>query len=677
MNIFQQVLETLLCLCVFLVPLNRNLLFPIIMIRNNIIQRIILLLILFLVYPLSLLAKTINPLEYGLRQAKTGEERFKVLYQTHSIAKKNKWNVSYKGIGELKIDIPSNAKSIPLGNVTDFSNVVLLVTNTNKDNFFLFELSQDLHPVLVTKSLFDTFDFSRIKELNHGFKILVVEDQNPWVENREGYNYGAIRKDILLLENGNALNKTIAPYNTDTSKPSCKYIEVTTEQKSISNITLKRSKESTAKTFLVKVMNMNNVLLQDINIITPTPVVMIADNAINIINCTNIYFKHVTINQTYSTSDKSGYGISMNNVWNSWFDKIECDAAWGLFGNNNINTAHVNNSKINRFDTHCYGKDFCLSNCEITQIGLPQSSFMGKLEFSKCTFRSAYICSARTDYNAFSSFNISIRDCIINLDSHHRSLINVGNVNNKVNKRKELRLKSVPSLFIKNTRVVLTEDIPNWSLVHVGSRSGEQPFDYIGDIIIDGLNVIGSHANLMIFDCPIQSRHHVNIDLKGVDLIGNDNLFRVSAKEKFVYTPTIVFNINKDGSDVYYLKDSKLNYNPLEFPHYNLHLSNCILGRIRYYNINNGDVSSRRKYTNCIFYLNDIDTNNYTLDDNADYIGCSFLPIKKNKKVVPYSMKKTSEMTFEKCSSDVNDLFGPKLPKSKDILKSHKYKFSK
>ena len=647
------------------------------MIRYNLIQRIAICLYILFVFPLCLFSKTINPLDYGLRQAQTGEERFKVLYQTHLIAKKNKWNVSYKGIGELNIDIPSTAKSIPLGNVTDFSNVVLLVTNTNKDNFFLFELSQELHPVSVTKSFFDTNDFSRIKELNQGFKILVVEDQNPWVENREGYNYGAIRKDILLLDNGKALNKTIAPYNTDTSKPSCKYVEVTKKQKSIRNITLKRSKESTAKTFLVKVMNMNNVLLQDINIITSTPVVMIADNAINIINCTNIYFKQVTINQTYSTSDKSGYGISMNNVWNSYFDKIECDAAWGLFGNNNINTAHVSNSKINRFDTHCYGKDFCLSNCEITQIGLPQSSFMGKLEFSKCTFRSAFICTARTDYNAFSSFIISIKDCIINLDSHHRSLINLGNVSNKVNKRKELRLKSVPSLYITNTKVVLTEDIPNWSLVHVGARSGYQPFDYIGDIKIDGLNVIGNHANLMIFDRPIQCRHSVNINLKGIDLIGNDYFFRVSAKDKFVYTPSIVFNINKDGSDIYYLKDSKLNYSPLEFPHYNLHLSNCFLGRIRYYNIKNGEVTSRRKYEKCVIYLNDIDTENYTLDDNADYNGCIFKPVNKNKKLIQHSMKKnTSQMTFTDCSTDVKDLFGSNVTKTHNsILKSYKYLF--
>lgn len=643
--------------------------------RNITVLRITIIFFIILVSPPCLFAKTISPLDYGLRQAKTGEERFKILYQTHLVAKEKHWSVSYYGIREIKIAIPSNAKSIPLGNVTNFYGVTFTVTNNFKDNFYLFELSQNLYPVSVPRKLFGSYDFRGVNELKQGNKILIVEDQNPWVENRAGYNYGAIRKDILLLKNGSALNKTIAPYDNVFSNPFCKYVDFSNEQKSISNITFKRTKESTAKTLLVKVMNMNNVLLQGFVIITPTPIEMTADNVITISNCSNIYLKKVSFNQTYSTSDKSGYGITLNNVWNLWFDEIECEAAWGLFGNNNVNTVHVTNCKINRFDTHCYGRDFYFSNCEFTQYGLLQSSFIGTLEFSNCSFKNAYVCKARTDYNAYSHFSIILKNCTFFLDSRHRSLVHLGNVNRIKNSRIELRTKYSPSLSIQNSTVVLADDLPNWSLIHVDNKTTAAPFDYLGNISIDGLRVVGNNSNFMIFDKPIHNSHSIDIVLKRVDLIGDENKYTVQAPKKYEYSPTLIFNVNKDANDIYYVINSKLNYSPIEFPHYNVHFYNCKLGRIRFYNTNNGDVSTRRRYENCVLYLNDIDTNNYTLDDDADYIDCVFKPVNRGKKVVPYTMKKTSEISFVDCSSDVNDLFGPKLPNTKQILKSYKYKF--
>lgn len=638
-------------------------------------QRFFFSLFLFLLFPLSIFAKTISPLDYGLLQAKTGEDRFQVLYQTHMLAKKNHWDVSYKGIRELKIEIPLNAKSIPLGEVTDFSDVTFLVTNTNKNNFFLFVLSQDLFPVSVPKKMFSSYDFRSIKELKHGNKILIVEDQNPWVENRAGYNYGAIRKDILLLRNGKALNKTISTYNNSMSKPSCKYAEVTSEQKMIKNIIFKRTMESTFKTFLVKVINMNNVLLQGIKITTPTPHNMTGDTAIGIYDCTNVFFEHVTIDQTYSKSDYYGYGINLNNVWNSWFDNIVSESAWGIFGNNNINTAHVSNSKINRFDVHCYGKDFYFSNCEFSQYGLPESAFIGELEFSNCIFRNAYVCVARSEYNAYSPFNIIIKDCDIYLNKQYRYLVSLGNISYVANNRKELKSKYSPGLHIINSRIILADDLSNWALIHISSKSSERPFNYIGDIIVDGLQVKGKDANLIIMDRPIRCQNSPGITLKRVNLIETDSCFLSLASKKNNYSPTIIFNINKDGNAIYKIIESRLNYSPLELPHYNVHFVNCSLGRIRYYNTKNGEVSARRRFENCKLYLNDIGTDNYTLDDAADYIGCTFIPINKKKKVIPCSMRKSSEIIFKNCSSDVDDLFGPNLPKSSIMLKSYKYKF--
>ena len=638
-------------------------------------QRFSLFLVFSFVFFFSVLAKTINPLEYGLKQAKTGEERFRVLYQTHELAKRNQWNVSYKGIKEIKIEIPTNAKSIPLGNVTNFFGVTITVNNTKKNGFYLFELSQDLHPVSVSKTLFSSYDFSSVNELKSGLKLLVIEDKKPWVENRKGYNYGSIRRDILLLKNGIAMNKTIAPYDIVTSLPVCNYVEVSKEQKSFSNVTLKRTIDSTAKTYLLKVMNLNNVLLEGIRIVTPAPIEMTADRAMSIINCTNILFKQVNIYQTYSLSNKSGYGICLDNVWNSWFDKLDCMAAWGIFGNNNINTVHVSNSNINRFDVHSYGRDFYFNNCTFTLHGLVESSFMGELVFNNCVFKNAFLCSARPDYNAYTQFNITVKDCSFFLDRNHRYLINLGKVSSSINSREELRKKISPSVSIINASVFLSDDIPNWSLLRVETDSTEYPFDILGDINVDGLHTKGCISDLKVFSRPIFSHNTINLYLKDVDLFEDDNDYQLSAQKKKVYSPSIVFNANKNGNDIYYIVDSKLNYSPEEFPHYNLHFINCVLGRIKFNNNKNEVFNTRRKYDKCVLYLNDIDSDNYTLDDNADYLNCFFKPVNKKKKVVPYSLRNTSVIVFENCSSDVNNLFEPQVSKNNDILKSYKYKF--
>ena len=635
------------------------------------------LVILSLFLPCLVLAKTISPLSCGLLEAKNGEERFWALYKTHTVAKEKGWKVSYKGITQIELDIPSNAKTIPLSSKTDFCKVSIIVTNTKNNNFCLFELTQELHPVSIPKQLLETYDFRSSKELRCGRKLLVIEDENPWVENRAGHSYGAIRRDVLLLKQGKAVNETISPYNNDSSSPKCSYASVSKRKSEFKNIRFRRTLESSCKTFLIRVLNMDNVLLQGIEIMTPKPVTMNADMAISIQNCSNIVFDDIHIDQTYSFDENFGYGIKMNNVWNSTFNHIVGDAAWGIFGNNNINTSHIYDSSINRFDTHCYGRDFFFENCEISQYGLPQSSFMGIAEFKNCTFRNATVCMARTDYNAFSPFTLKLIDCTIYLDKKHTALLRLGTVGNVLNKREELRTKHSPSLYIVNSTVVLAKDISTWSLIQARTPSNDYSFDYIGDIQIDGLQVKGHDAVMKVFDNQITCAHPIVIDIKGLNLFTDEESIYSQATQRYSYAPTLILNANKDGKDTYRITNSLLNYNPKDFPHYNIEFSGCTLGRIRYYNTNNGDVSSRRIYDDCVIILNDIDSEYYTLDDNADYTNCVFRPMNVEKKLVPISMDKVnSSISFQNCTSEVEDLFGNGM-NSREVLRQKKYNFTR
>ena len=83
----------------------------------------------------------ILPFDYGQRSAKTGEQRYDVLYKTHCAAIERGVNVDYARVGEVELSIPKDAKSIPLTDFTDFKGTRFVFHNFTKMTF-MFELSQ-------------------------------------------------------------------------------------------------------------------------------------------------------------------------------------------------------------------------------------------------------------------------------------------------------------------------------------------------------------------------------------------------------------------------------------------------------------------------------------------------------------------------------------------------------
>lgn len=474
--------------------------------------------ILFLLFlPLYVGAKTINPLDYGLREAKTGEERFWVLYRTHELAHQKHLKVSYKGIEQIALDIPEDAKSIPLSDKTDFCNCRLVVTNTERKNFYLFVLSQQLQPIDVTKDKIDNGDFRTHPALCDGHKLLVIVDENPWVDNRTGYDYGVKRKDILYLRHGCSVNKTISPYNNSYSQPKCSYVSVSNKQKLFQNISFIRTGHSSEKTFLLKVYNQNNVRIDGIQIITPEPITLTGDIAILLENCVNATLTNIRIDGTYSSHSKFGYGIALDNVWNSYISNIESNAAWGVFGNHNVNTVHMNNSSVNRFDAHCYARDFTFTDCEFSLVGLNQSSFMGDLIFEHCVFNHASVCESRYDYNAYTSFTISIKNCTILLDEYHHSVVKLSEVPQNRNTRYELKEKYAPNINISRSKIVLDDAMSFFSLYLLGSNQNKKPIDHWGSVSVDSIVVEGKEQKMMVVNRMIETNDNVNINIKGIE----------------------------------------------------------------------------------------------------------------------------------------------------------------
>lgn len=408
---------------------------------------------------------SISPIDMGLLKAKTGEERFNILLKTHKLALEKGVAVDYRGLRSIDITIPAKASSIPLGAVNDFANVTFNVTNHSKD-FYLFAYVNKEVSVEVTGKAIDKGVFGSIPQLRSGQKILSIEDKNAWVENRKSYSYGHQRKDVLLLENGNAKNSPVMPYDNAQSDPVCKYYSVVYPCFQLSRITLNRVAGSTFKTNLCRIIGTNNVRLKDVVINTPKDD-LVGDVAINIRDCTNVSFENVTINGTYSRSNYSGYGISMNNVWNFKANKLKAVGNWGVFGNNNINTALIENSEINRFDIHCYGRDVSFKDVVFVNLYNQFSSTFGTIRFDSCTFNHFTPVLYEASYNAYVPHNVVFNNCVFHLDAKRSHLISAGRLSPEVNARAELKDKCWPNVTVNNMRVVVVEGAAAFNVFNI------------------------------------------------------------------------------------------------------------------------------------------------------------------------------------------------------------------
>lgn len=459
---------------------------------------------------LILFCSSVSPVKMGILEAKTGEERYNILYEAHVRALEKGAQVDYSGIDTLRLDIPKNAKSIPLGNKTDFKGTVFIVNNVVPGNFFLFTKTQKAEPVAL-KNLadIDNGDFRGYSELRSGKNMLIIEDKNPWIENRRGFNYGMNRRDILVLKNGKAQNKTCTVYDNEYTDASCSYVPISKRETTFSNVEFYRTKTSTAKTFLVKFEYQYNIIINNVMVLTPEGSGLYGDEAIFLKDCARVDMNNVTILGSYSMGDKYGYGISLDNVYDIDFDHIEGDAPWGVFGNNNVNRASLRNSHVNRFDVHCYGRDIYFKNCFFDRTGFLYSSLFGEVVFERCVFKYVFPCLNRLDFNAYSPFDLKFQDCTFQFDSKHYALVNLSDVDDIINPRHELSQKSLPNISIENCLIELDQDVSFLYLYYVGGCKYSHPLNYLSLIRMKDIIVMGEDIQMKLFNTYVDTEFQV------------------------------------------------------------------------------------------------------------------------------------------------------------------------
>lgn len=463
--------------------------------------------------------RDISPLDYGLRMAKTGVERYEVLRKTHQAAVNMGVNVDYGGIKTIKIDIPENASPIPLTRYNDFKGCVIEVKNTMKSNY-LFGAVEKEQKIAVPKKLIDSGNFRSIDILKSGCFLLLIEDEKPWVANRKGYSYGHKRKDILLVENGVAKNKAVIPYNNAYSEPRCSYIKLSKEPLVIKNLTIKRDVGCTALTHIATISGQNDVQIENVKIVTPMSK-LVNDRGILIRNCTNVSFRDVRIEGTYSQKDYSGYGVCLDNIWNLKAVRMYGKANWGVFGNNNINVATITDSEINRFDIHCYGRDVSFKNVEFFDLYNQYSSVYGTISYDHCTFTDFVPVLNGGSYNSFVEHEVVFKDCVMNTTKNKNFLFRFTGLNEGKNVRHELAEKCLPNVTIRNMTINMTDGTKDFYLYYC--KSSEKKVENLGGlskIDIEGLKIMDAKGK------KLKRMALSNIELrpkKAVKLNLNDN----------------------------------------------------------------------------------------------------------------------------------------------------------
>lgn len=461
--------------------------------------------------------KPLSPLSYGLSEASTDIERFRALERCHKDAIKKNVPISYTGIESLDIEVPAGAVSIPLPDEVDFAGVQMNVLNTQKD-ISLFARTESSSPIEVSKEAIDNGRFMNIPALRDGRNLLVIEDENLWVENRKGYDYGAMRRDVLVVENGVAKNNVTYPYNNEYTSPKASVVP-TGKSKIYRNLKFVRDAKSTKKTYLFSINYSYDVTISNVVITTPQDNDLYGDAAIRINNSAKVCLKDIRVNGTYSQDRKYGYGFNLNNVALLTCECLYARSRWGVFGTNNVNGTTLRDCDINRFDIHCYGRDVRCYNCKFSDMYNQFSSVFGDIYYENCTFTNFTPVLNGSSYNAYTPFDLTFQSCAFNLTAKKNSLVYLTMLEETHNPRPELSRKALPNITIRNCTVNLADDVKKWYIVNTGKVAYKESLDYINRIEINGLKINGT-ANYKIFTQRIKTTEPLNLVTKGIKMIG-------------------------------------------------------------------------------------------------------------------------------------------------------------
>lgn len=474
-------------------------------------------------------AQVFSPFQYGLGEAEEGTDVYRALLHTHQAADSCGGRVSYEGIDTLHLEIPPDARSIPLQRENDFGGVVLIVSNSTK-GFFLFSHKLEAASIPVWDTLavcraIDSGDFRGIPSLGVGEWLLHVIDSTPWVDRREGYRYGHYREDIMTVRGGMSEDRPSMPYCEGGSQPSLfalRLDSISSVPFSFGNITFLRDSGSTCPTYLLDLEHLPQATLHDITVVTPHSEILAANDAIiRVYNCTNVLIDRVILWGSYSRLNHSGYGIVLNNLRNTHVRGLSSVSEWGIFGTNNMIETFIEHSDFNRFDIHCYGRDVAFEHC-IQRNGYNQfSSVYGNISFHDCTFDNFIPVLIEDSYNAYSHFLLNIDSCRWQPTAGRNTIFKGGRIDSRLNSREELQMPALPDIDINHLEIDAAKGVKKVTLYELrGNERRAHVHSGVGRIHLHDITLSGNSKTRIIL-----STKRVKL-LQGAKLEINDDIPR-------------------------------------------------------------------------------------------------------------------------------------------------------
>ena len=137
----------------------------------------------------------------------------------------------------------------------------------------------------------------------------------------------------------------------------------------------------------------------------------------------------------------------------------------------------------------------------------------GTVTFDSCRFIDCVPVRIRSSYNAYTPFDIEMRDCIFEMTTRHHSLVNVMLLDTATNARPELRAKCWPNLKVENMTVVAPALVGTLNLYEPTGKLSElkKPVDYISNVTVSGLKVVRPNGKPAKVNVKLSSREFITV----------------------------------------------------------------------------------------------------------------------------------------------------------------------
>lgn len=320
---------------------------------------------------------------------------------TH-VAKNSNSNIDWN-IKEINLDIPNDFGYCDLcDGENDFKGLTLNIKNTQRERVLFRE--ENSFTSLSASSISDAVANSVFTDK---IGLLVIEDTNAITSRGEDPIY---RKDIIVVENNVALNDTIDVYSDGQSSPKFSYY-IPKPGMSIRNLNIKRTGDSTEKTYILSCLGVLQFTLDNVNVITEEGDELIEDFMFMFYNSAFVTLKNLTVNKTYSLNNHSGYVIDLQNVFSTVIENVALNGNWGVIAGDNVNGVIISNSTLNRMDSHCYSRDFLFKHCVLNNLYTQISYHKGYIKYEDCDLRNYIPILNYGSYGCSFGINLVLKNC--------------------------------------------------------------------------------------------------------------------------------------------------------------------------------------------------------------------------------------------------------------------------